>query len=190
MFAVAACPLCENCPLGDTFNYKTPHFPFRWKEEDEGDWQRGEPCLEWGSLILSQLVRRMFNRADFSLIAERLCSDDIGPLWTTLISVAASCLRCWSSTWREHRWTLPPALMWLWKTTRLSAKISKCGSWVWVCATCGWVMKEKMFAFPHSSQPRSVAGWIKSVLLLWVSLFPSHNEVEAQSEDRYLQNNP
>lgn len=22
---------------------------FRWEEEDKGDWQRGEPCLEWGN---------------------------------------------------------------------------------------------------------------------------------------------
>lgn len=87
----------------------------------------------------------------FTLIAERLYSDDVSPLWMALISVALSCLRCWSSTWRERRWTLPPALMWLWKTTRLLAKISKCGSRVRVCATRRRVMKEKMLALPPSS---------------------------------------
>lgn len=41
--------LCKVSPSGDIFNYKTPHFLFRWKEEDKSDWQRVEPCLEWGN---------------------------------------------------------------------------------------------------------------------------------------------
>lgn len=63
---------------------------------------------------------------------------------------APSCLRCWSLIWRARRWTRPPALMWLWKTTRLLGKISKCTSWGWACATRSCVMKETMFACPDT----------------------------------------
>lgn len=158
-FAVTACALWENAALGDVFNSKTPHFTFRWKEEDKGGGQRREPCLEWGSSNPLPVGQKHVKTCRFGSDCWKACSDDISPLpylvfcWhqPPPISGALSCPRCWSLTWREHCWTLPPASMWLWKTTRPSAKISKCGSQVRLCATRRGVMKEKMFACPRSS---------------------------------------
>lgn len=91
----------------------------------------------WNEVTNPLSDRCMFEQADFTLIAEKLCSDNLTPrLWC----VMRSCLRCWSLIWREQHWTRPPALMWLWKTTKLLAKISKCGAWVLGLRNTWWMM--------------------------------------------------
>lgn len=104
--------------------------------------------------VVDSEVNPVWNEVTNLLTVGQTCSSVQILPWLlksfALICDALSCLRCWNLIWRARCWTRPPALMWLWKTTRLLGKISKCASWGWACATRSCAMKETMFAGPDA----------------------------------------
>lgn len=98
--AAATCPLCKNCHLADLFHSKSPHFPFRWKEEDKGGWQRVEPCLERGSsnpLTAEQThVQTCWFRFWLLKGCVLMTSGPSGPLW-----YLGLCLVSGAGVWSE-----------------------------------------------------------------------------------------